>query len=379
MPRSRASRKGKKVTPAMVKAATKALLADPNSRGRIERVQRSARASATRLPATTSAYISARSGTSYDVKDLIAPSHFPGAFYSGSSGLRDIKGLEFNAYLADIYIGNGTLGTNDTIYFRWVDGGGTARVQNLYPMAPGNWGASGGFGVTYINDMFKHFRRKTYRRLVAVYEPRGGGASTATGQDITFAPMAGGEENFLSATFSSTTTLTGFSIGAIRSMKGGVTTPLWQRWICDMMPYARNPAGTKTFSIESEASNANALADGLNAQAIPCSLAIAGTNALGTTARGTVIGQLVVHGVVDLEDFTGGLLRGDVALPRSDEKALPPRSVLANRGQQPLPPDDRGWVITEYDALRQPTLRRSEPERSAQVKEPVAPNVLGRA
>jgi hypothetical protein len=212
-----------------------------------------------------------------------------------------------------------------------------------------------------------------------VIEPYGWGSGNNASLSVAMAPFEGGYDT--SAFQYSTTTLTPLDALTVRSAKGGFSGPMYQSVVVPLMPFTSSSTGATgskaRFVIDNSVVTGTPTGSTRlgNAASIACSLSVAGINGPGTAGvRGNAVAIVTIRGRIHLEDFIGYSSNTSVAavlpsrlLERSDEKELPPRSVLADRGQSPPPPDDRGWVLTENgripSALAQTPLRRPEPIR----------------
>jgi hypothetical protein len=345
MPRSKRS---KRVTPARVKAATRAILRDSEMLRRVRRVEQQSHAGAFH-------------DEKVDYRSVAVAAPVAVGRVSRAVGLKDFT-VDFNAVVANVYVGNGTLGTTDAIYFQFVMPGVTVPVATIateFPVAVGNWNANvstnaGGYGVSYMFDVMRHFRYKSFDRLVAHIEPIGYGANTNNSISYAVAPIAGGNETWENHT--STSTLAPYTASQVRTMKGGIETPSYQATVIDLLPYVMTPGMARGRPTECLFLNDNLVGTGvssnIDAQKIPCGLCIGGQSAGGIVgARGQSIGLLTISGRMRLHDFIGvfaenGASSASPAKSAVEEKAAP-RSDPAVGGQNSLPPP--------------PPLRRTEP------------------
>jgi len=342
MPRSK--RSGKKVTPATVKAATAKILADAELARRVRAVERRNRP----LDHSDRKYSERASVERTNAPMPVAESQ---VITRRRAVLGNIDRLPFSSVAGFIVNGDGTNTTQSQLYVQ-PSRMAVANKSIGCPLAIAdtNYGSSGWFNVLI------QFARCGFRRVSAVIEPIGAGASTTAGATIVVAPLMGGLVQTVSYV-TSTAALTAISAATLRSSDGAVEFPAYKSVRIPLDRFLGGMDSRGTFGIPSLASvngagSTQALA---NAVTVPVGLLIAGVCPVGLAAN-TQLATITFEGEVSMYDFQNALVWGSpVGLPvpaRSDEKELPPRSVLADRGQNPSPPDDRGWVLTPAAARR---------------------------
>lgn len=393
MPRSKRS---KKVTPARVKNATRQILSDARMLARVRAVEARNRSvafnDAKSVPVTSGEFTRLVKGSASATEMKITRSsqgHGAGLRFIGGAGLSDLRNFGFSAQVATIYVGNGSIGTSGRLYWS------TVGISSKLPIMPDD---SAIFGVTWMRDIMQYFKRKKYKKLRLVIEPYANAVSTSTQIGVVIAPIRGGMDIYPT----SAAALTPLGVSAVRSCKGASDFPVWQGAVVDLMPFVDGPGGGKEFTIERGAvSNGVGTSNYVaNAQSTPCSVLIDGV-ASAVADAGTTVALATIEGELDLMDFNAfaaanpgvgpdplGRTKDGLGRPTwlsepagwtgrpverpaycSDEKALPPRSVLADRGLKPSSESDsHGWVdaaLTAHPAYvrRPPPIELGETPR----------------
>lgn len=147
-----------------------------------------------------------------------------------------------------IYIGDGTNGTADSVYFQTASstylitgaGGsvGTTVSSGQVPIAASDLDV----GATYISDVEKHFQRKCIRRMwlhVDSLQP-----STTNNMMSIIAPSRGsgaGASSLVAAL--ATAPLTANTVSGVSSMKGAVTVDSWESKTIDITEFIAGGSG----------------------------------------------------------------------------------------------------------------------------------------
>lgn len=226
------------------------------------------------------------------------------------TGVSDIRGLRISWVIGYTFIGNGTSGTNDVVYFQTKAGllcdpyaAGTASGQ--VPIA----GADPNLGAAYIADLEKHFARKVIKRMwmhVDSLQP-----STSNNMMCVIAPSRGGGATPL-ASFSpaATTPLAGNTVENVSSMRGAFPVDSWESKSAEISEFIAGGSGAaqKEFEIGiTESSSTSVTGSGVDGEGlIPACFAVAG-NSTTTALRGTRVHQIVVEQEIDLLDYVGGM------------------------------------------------------------------------
>jgi hypothetical protein len=266
-----------------------------------------------------------------------------------------MRKLPFSVPAGYIVVGNGVATSTSQLY---VNPYGLA-LANLSVGAPLAIGDTS-YGSPTFTDILKHFSRCRFTDVSVVIEPYGQGASNSSGVTICVAPVAGGLAftNF----YASSGAASALNPATVRGSKGAVEFPAYRTVRIPLTEFLGGMDGRGTYGIPSigpatsVASSAQALA---NAITIPCGIAVAGVNS--TLAASTLVSLITFEGYVDLLDCQNAITWGSpigLPSPAGDVKEPAPRSVLADRGQIPRPPDDREWVTEAFDRFRQDRLVR---------------------
>ncbi len=203
------------------------------------------------------------------------------------------------------YVGNGTLGATDSVYFRpasmtsAVIIGAASGDSAHVPVA----GADTVLGVSYIRDIAKHYSRM--RVHSAKVDLTHIVSSTANDATVALAPVAGpGASDAATTTTGSGTT--GASLAAIQSMEGSRTASAYSSTAVDLTRYVRGGSGPKQneFSISGVGTSTTVIGQADQDGVVPCCFAIGGYNST-TGLRGKDIHNVVVTLVVEFIDFLG--------------------------------------------------------------------------
>lgn len=216
-------------------------------------------------------------------------------------GMSDLMGHRVSYLTGYVYVGNNTLGDNDSVYFLTADAATT--VTGNIPIAP----ADSIVGAPYVNDVEKHYARKRYRqvklRLVPAYP------STAISMEAMIAPRRGGGS--LNASGLQSGTENAFAAQSVLSMAGNKTAASWEEMEIDMTDFIAGGSGAKQneFDIDN-AFNTNTsimtTADTSGLGVVPCSFAVSGSYLDGTPSlRGKISHYVIIDVIEDLLDFVG--------------------------------------------------------------------------
>jgi hypothetical protein len=136
-----------------------------------------------------------------------------------------------------VYVGDGTLGAADNIYFSTADGTGIANQTTssrtaLIPVA----GQDGNYGATYVKALFELYRRVRYRSIRVHFVPLQ--SSTSNNLTLTAAPVRGspGYGEVVTPVTSGGTSL-GTSQAAVMSMTGSKTRDSFEQLDLELTSY----------------------------------------------------------------------------------------------------------------------------------------------
>jgi len=232
-------------------------------------------------------------------------------------GMSDVKGHKVAWVLGYTYVGNGTNGTNNTVYF--LDPlstnllvGHSAALSGYYSsgVAPVSF-RDKVLGYGPLVDIAKHYSRYVIKRAqisVESLQP-----ATSNNMMCIVAPTRGSglaSQNIFVAL--ATATVPGNTVADLTSMNGAVTVDSWETKTFDVTHYVAGGSGAKQneFEIQQEVI-AEEVLNGPNVEGnhegdIPFGIAVAGNS---TTAglEGTIVHQIVA--ILDLEflDYVGGM------------------------------------------------------------------------
>lgn len=221
-------------------------------------------------------------------------------------GMKDLMAHEVSYLAGYVYVGNGTLGATDGVYYQNVAKTEVAQPNNSpsepayhVPILPN----SAKVGSTYVSDVGKHFARMRVRRarveLVSL-QP-----ATSNSMVAQLAPVRGaGDSDDLNFATGTTAAL---ALADAIGMDGSKQCASWEGLTCDLTPYIAGGSGAlqNEFNndyradtlVSTEFKNLNGIA--------PCCIAISGQN--NTTAlRGTQTHMIIVHLTLDYLDFIAG-------------------------------------------------------------------------
>lgn len=223
-------------------------------------------------------------------------------------GMKDLRAHEVSYVTGYVYVGDGTHGATDSVYFRLVGS------NNIVPNAGAYVGGGGQIpilpcdvqiGQSYVKDIEKHFSRKRLRSLkitLVSLQP-----STANSMVVTLAPVRGlgqaGETAYAWAT-----TDAGSTLQNTLGMAGAKSCASWESLSLDLTPYIAGGSGPdqKEFTIGNDGGdNSFGNADLDLDMVSPCAFVIAGQNSTAAL-RGTNTHYVLVSMVVDYLDFIAG-------------------------------------------------------------------------
>lgn len=227
------------------------------------------------------------------------------ASHAARIGMSDLIAHRISWIAGYTYVGDGTLGATDSVYFR--PAGATTDVTT---------GATGAgmvpflstdaqIGQTYLADVEKHFARKRVRRaavrLVSL-QP-----STANSCMVQVAPVRGpgasGDTNPLTASIVAAPVLAN-----VMGMSGSKSVASWEHATIDMTPFIAGGSGATQdeFSIAATDGDSAWGSGAIDVSGIaPCAFVITGQNSTAAL-RGTNVHAVILEETVDLLDFIGG-------------------------------------------------------------------------
>jgi len=231
-------------------------------------------------------------------------------------GISDIRSLRVAWVAGTTYVGNGTNGTNNSVYFETasgtylIRGWVAASSSGQFPVAMSDTDV----GASYVADIMKHFARLRIKKLwlhVDSLQP-----STSNNMMTVFAPSRGpGAVPFSYPVALATAAVTANTVPNVSSMKGAFTVDSWESKCVDITEYIAGGSGPRQdeFEIGNSKAAVGIYAAGGNTQSgvdgvglVPCCIAVAG-NSTTTTLPGTSVHQVSIEAEIDLLDFIGGM------------------------------------------------------------------------
>jgi len=234
--------------------------------------------------------------------------------YAPRIGMRDLKAHSLSWIAGVVYIGDGTNGATDSVYFE------CANASLIVPSTSGGGqvpvlGADTRIGATYIADVEKHYSRKVVRKCTATLVSVN--PSTANSMVAVIAPVRGcGQAGDTTAFWTATTAAP--TMPATLSMAGSKTMASWESGTLDLTPFIAGGSGAKQneFNISKDGeSTATTWGGGdIDLTGIsPCAFVVSGKNSTAAL-RGAYTHYIVIEQVVDFLDFVGG---NSVAVPEA--------------------------------------------------------------
>lgn len=267
------------------------------------------------------------------------------------NGMADLLRHRFSYQAGFIYVGNGTLGANDSIYFS--PSAQTTTITPFVPIAP----ADATLGQAYIADLWKHYARKVYHGVRLFVVPIAASNSTATGVDIVIAPFRGGSIVPIAKADTTAANATSSVIG----MSGSRQFSAWLGCDMDLTAYIAGGSGAKQneFNIANDTaqtSGSETIAD--QSWTTPCAFAVAG-DATTTTYRGVFVARVYVEVIVSLLDFIGGFAATNPTLVRAKRAR---ESVLERDVGYEKCGERTGCARTNEAAALQPYVMIEQPD-----------------
>lgn len=214
-------------------------------------------------------------------------------------GMSDLLNHTISWLTGFIYVGNGTLGATNSVYF--CDSTKTYTILKNIPVA----GSDSLLGASYISDIEKHYARKRINTQKLTLLPLF--PSTANSMTVIVAPEKGPGGTYEVNSHTDTTAANLYT--NVLSMNRAKQVSSWEQLDIDLTPFiAGGSTGRQNeFSIDSLTGTADEV--GLNNTnslgVIPTTFAVSGNNST-TALQGTVTHAVVITQNVDLIDFLGG-------------------------------------------------------------------------
>jgi len=230
----------------------------------------------------------------------------PAAYSMKSSiplGMSDVRGHRVSWLAGYIYVGNGTLGATDSVYF--VD---PTKALTVVPLSGyGNGvpiaGADSTVGASYVTDVMKHYARlRINRQLVQL---RSLSKNTGNGMVVVIACRRGPAD--IGQTKSDATAA--ITYGNLISMAGYKSAGSWEDLDIDATSCIAggNGAAQNEFDVN-DGANAGPLGNQayFSRGVIPSTFAVSGNNTT-TALRGVTTHAVIITQFIDLLDYVGGV------------------------------------------------------------------------
>lgn len=246
-----------------------------------------------------------------------------GAAFSASPsrvGMSDVTRHTISWLTGYVYVGNGTLGATDSVYFSTP--GGKLVVANAtkglgVPLLP----MDADVGASYAQDVMKHYGR--YRVVDAWLDVSSVAPATSNSMVAIVAPARGNSLGVGQTVTDTTAAHTGVNV---LGMAAAVQVPSWGSCRISLRSFIAGGSGPQQneFNVNSgDGSTGIAGQDGYaGTMVVPASFVVTGSNQ-SAGLRGTNQHYVIATMVVDLLDFVGGMSATDPALRR--------RSLLPSR------------------------------------------------
>lgn len=238
------------------------------------------------------------------------------------TGVSDIRHLRVSWVAGYTYVGNGTAGATNGVYFlcggnssRFAIQGNTTNSSGQVPILSSDLDV----GAPYVSDIEKHFSRKCIHRMWVHVDSLQPSTSNNMMAVIGFSRGSNG------LTFSIPRTAAGFtnaanSVQNVMSMKGAFTIDSWEHQTVDITEFIAGGSGAKQceFDIGSNLSAASVYASSGNSTTVdgdmlvPACFAVAGNNTT-TGLQGTNVHQITFEQEVSYLDYLGGMAQSDPA------------------------------------------------------------------
>jgi len=234
-------------------------------------------------------------------------------------GMSDIRSHRITWVIGYTYVGDGTSGTIDTVYFLPFSAGvKTWLIQGLATKSSGQvpiLSEDADVGAAYIADVEKHFARKVIKRMwihVDSLQP-----STSNNMMAVIAPSRGPGGGVASTPITfATAAVTANSVGNVTSMRGAFPIDSWESKSSEITEYIAGGSGPRQNEFELQAGleatsqhiyvTTNVVPAANLAPITPACFAVAG-NSTTTGLRATVVHQISIEQEVDYLDYVGAM------------------------------------------------------------------------
>jgi len=230
-------------------------------------------------------------------------------------GLPDLRSHRVSWITGYIWVGNGTIGATDSVYFVRSD-----QSQTVLPCVP-VLSSDAVLGQTYCADVEKHYARKVIKRqwlhLISV-QP-----ATSNNMMVAIVPVKGAGDT-VHVTVQATTAAANTLANTI-GMSGVMTANSYESKSMDMTKYIGGGAGAdqNDFAIQGNAAQTSVVGQAVDGGGyVPSVFYVAG-NSTTTGLRGTATHMVVIEQECDFVDFIGGNTSADNWALADEETGTP--------------------------------------------------------
>jgi len=270
-------------------------------------------------------------------------------------GMTDLKAHSISWLAGYIYVGNGTLGATNGVYY--MDPSKTYTVTNF--SSNGNnvpfSSADSIVGVSYASDLQKHYGRKILQRarlrIVPIFP------ATSNSMSVILAPQRGPQ----GIGQVKTDATAGIAYTTVLGMHGAKQCASWEGMEFDLTPYIAGGSGAK----QNEFMTTTAISQGPEGgyvyaalQNVPLTFCVSGNNST-TALQGTVTHAIIGTEVLDLVDFIGSNNAQSPEI-RKQFSALSPDRVRPDLKEPVSSTDTAGPYTAGTDARLHPLNRNSK-------------------
>lgn len=272
-------------------------------------------------------------------------------------GLSDVMRHNISWLAGYIYVGNGTLGATNSVYY--MDVTKTDCFTSPVPILAAQTGTPA-VGASYIQDVEKHYARKRINSQKLTLLPLF--PSTANSMTTIVAPIRGSQS--ADDTTATVGTGAGLSYTNVLSMTGSKQVASWEQLDLDLTTYIAGGSGSRQneFSIDS-ASGVGTTVGQVGSLISPSMIAVSGNNSTAGL-QGTTTHAIVISQNIDLLDFLGGQTPLEpVSFHGDDEKRTVFTSTAHNSSQIDLDEEYQTYLdFKEHHAKNQREIKEPSSE-----------------
>ncbi len=225
---------------------------------------------------------------------------------SKTVGMKDLLCHRVSWIAGYTYVGNGTLGATDSVYFADNSQANIVSAANGGAQVP-VLGSDAGIGKSYVSDIEKHYSRKVVRRARLRLESLS--PATSNSMMAVVAPIRGCGASGDTTTTTGTTAAP--SISNVIGMDGAKSCASYERLEIDLTPYIAGGSGSKQneFTINRDGDTAGSAWGSGTVDLVgiaPCAFVVGGTNSTAGL-RATFVHMVIIDTWCDYLDFIAGM------------------------------------------------------------------------